>query len=353
MRSLGGTYWKALRGFPDNNPLTTLRLDVGLEYRVLGCTDGDRRPSTCSHSGDVASFAQTCYAARSLVNDTADQYLWLFAKTSNLTGRRSFSVECTHNSLRVVLDPPPSPEDLRAAPSLATSLDISPVGDGRVSIHEHVTTTLLHPATRPPDTRSTTTYPYLALTLDGYKNEEGESRMNPMRTRSRFRVSGLTNVITFNAMNQSRQFWDTEPYCGLEGTWAHSSLRATTLALHDGQGRREVGAGQPCAVKRFISFPSGAAYTLNSRKRFLCSHLTGIGSDAVSNYYAFNRSLKLENVTYPTLQLSHGIHDREATVVGSVYMADDGVIRWRFSSLLVCSSCMKSGDLVATSGVCV
>lgn len=36
------------------------------------------------------------------------------------------------------------------------------------------------------------TYPYLAFTLDGYKNEEGKSHMKPMHARSRFRVYGLS-----------------------------------------------------------------------------------------------------------------------------------------------------------------
>lgn len=42
-------------------------------------------------------------------------------------------------------------------------------------------------------------------------------------------------------MNQSRQFRDTKPHCGLEATRVHSSPRATTLALHDEQGWRGVG----------------------------------------------------------------------------------------------------------------
>lgn len=124
----------------------------------------------------------------------------------------------------------------------------STVGDGGISIHEHVTATTLHPATHPTLARLRS---YLALTLD----EEGKSRVKSMRTRSRCRIydlrtmtgtpsyrrqkSGLVplkcimNIVAFNFMDHSRgcqDSGDTKPPCGLEATRAYSTLHETTLA---------------------------------------------------------------------------------------------------------------------------
>jgi len=60
-----------------------------------------------------------------------------------------------------------------------------------------------------------------------------------------------------------------------------------------------------------------------------------ISPDAVPNYYTLDRFPQSEDTKYPTLSFSgssHGIRGREATVVGSEYIADDGVVRWRFKS---------------------
>lgn len=62
-----------------------------------------------------------------------------------------------------------------------------------------------------------------------------------------------------------------------------------------------------------------------------------ISPDAVPRYYTLDRFPSSKDTEHPTLYFSgssHGIHGREATIVGSVYMADDGVVRWRFVSLL-------------------
>lgn len=63
-----------------------------------------------------------------------------------------------------------------------------------------------------------------------------------------------------------------------------------------------------------------------------------ISPDVIPMYYALNRFPQSEDKNYPTLYFSgssQGINGNEATVVGSVYMADDGVVRWRFVSLLM------------------
>lgn len=81
-----------------------------------------------------------------------------------------------------------------------------------------------------------------------------------------------------------------------------------------------------------------------------------ISPDAVPKYYTLDRFPPREDTKYPTLYFSgssHGIQGREATVVGSVHMAENGVVRWRFVGLLVCfTSYMKSIDVGETSDVC-
>lgn len=63
-----------------------------------------------------------------------------------------------------------------------------------------------------------------------------------------------------------------------------------------------------------------------------------INPDAIPKYYILKRFPQSENTDYPTLYFfgsSRSIYDDEATVVGTVYMADHGVVRWRFVGLLM------------------
>ncbi|KIJ68795.1 hypothetical protein HYDPIDRAFT_37230 [Hydnomerulius pinastri MD-312] len=216
---------------------------------------------------------------------------------------------------------------------------------------------------------------YLALTLDDCddEDEEGKLRMKSMRTKSRclvydlrnyrrdndwgpFLTTGevdwvhvecIINVISSNLVELGARWADTRPPCGLEATRANSAPDATTRAPHDwagveGSWRRYVSfmdyrdlfafnfSGQG-RRSRDGSFFEDANFAEATRLIELKLHL--ISSDAVPNFYTLDRFPDCKDSQYPTLYFSGtswGVHGNEATVVGSVCMADDGVVRWRF-----------------------
>ena len=242
---------------------------------------------------DVASFAQTCRAARLLVNDTTDQYLWrqlflLFPFDDPRKTREGFRKDLefdwktelqrrVHAEL-IARNARSTSEDLQAA--LVTFLDVVrsalPVLQGCECVPSSnirwvtdvlASTNMLQ---LPPFTERLTSQTlacfrsHLALTPnDCADEEEVNSRMPSMRTSSRCRVYDLSqynrlsdwgpfvpktgevdwshvecimNVITFNLMDHSRHFRDARPPCGLEATRAYSAPHSTTLAPHDWAG---------------------------------------------------------------------------------------------------------------------
>lgn len=245
------------------------------------------------HPCDVASFAETCRAAWLLVNDTTDQHLWrqlflLFPFDDPRTTCQGFRNDIqldwkaelqrrVHTELIARGGPRSTPEDLHAA--LVTLLDVvrsaSPLLPGYECVPSPslqwvmdvlASTNMLQ---LPPLTKRSSCQTlarlrsYLALTLNEYDGQEGKSRMESVRNRSRCRVYDLSqynkntdwgpftpktgevdwsrveclmNVIAFNLMDHSRHFRDTRPPCGLEATRAHSAPHATTLTPHDWAG---------------------------------------------------------------------------------------------------------------------
>ncbi|KAF9243751.1 hypothetical protein BU15DRAFT_71875 [Melanogaster broomeanus] len=220
---------------------------------------------------------------------------------------------------------------------------------------------------------------YLALTLDDIDDEDGEGkqRMRSMRTRSRcqvydlsnynkdndwgpfmpksgepdwFHVECIMNVISFNLAELPGGPMDARPPCGLEATRAYSAPHATTRSPRDwagveGNWRRFVSFMDYRDLHAFNfstrgnrirdgSFFEEATFAEATRLIELKLHL--IGPDAIPNYCTIDRFPDSEDTRYPTLHFSGsswGIHGNEATVVGSVYMAGDGVVRWRFASV--------------------
>ncbi|KAF8446324.1 hypothetical protein L210DRAFT_3628802 [Boletus edulis BED1] len=285
-----------------------------------------------------------------------------------------------------------TPEDLHAA--LVTLLDVArsapPVIQGREFVPSFgllwvtdvlASTNMLQApyfTQRPTYQKLARLRSYLALTLDKYDDEEGKSRMKSIRTRSRCRVYDLSqynrdndwgpfmrktgevdwshiecivNVITCNLMDHTRHFGDTRPPCSLEATRAYSAPHATALALHDWAGVE----GNWRRIVSFMDYRDLFAFNFSTRGHVdiaqgssifedpqfseatrlieLKLHLTS--PDAVPKYYTLDRFPQSEDTKYPTLYFSgssHGIQGREATIVGSVYMGNDGVVRWRFVS---------------------
>ncbi|KAF8557353.1 hypothetical protein OG21DRAFT_1494746 [Imleria badia] len=359
------------------------------------------------HPRDVASFAQTCRAAWSLVNDTTDKHIWrqlflLFPfddprKTCEGFRRdiqfdwktelqRRVHAELVARSARS------TPEELHAA--LVTFLDVvrsappvilgcefvpSPSLMWVADVLASTNMLQLPPFTQHPTCQIVARLrSYLALTLDEYDDEEGKSRMKSTRTTNRCRVYDLSqydrdsdwgpfmpktgevdwshveclmNVIAFNLVDHSRHFRDTRPPCGLEATRAYSAPRATTRAPQDwagveGNWRRIVSFMDYRDLFAFnFSILGHAGHTqgrsffedpqFSEATRLIELKLHLISADAVPKYYTLNKFPQCEDTKYPTLYFSgssHGIHGREATIVGSVHMSDDGVVRWRFVS---------------------
>ncbi|KAH0838636.1 hypothetical protein J3R83DRAFT_6959 [Lanmaoa asiatica] len=383
---------------------------------------------TFCHPRDVASFAQTCRAAWSLVNDTTDQYLWrqlflLFPfddprKTCQgfLKGiqfdwktelQRRVRAEIIARSAQS------TPEDLHAA--LVILLDVvrsaSPVMLGYERIPSpsllwvmdilKSTNMLQLPFNRRHTCQTLARLrSHLALTLDKYDDEEGKAHLKTMRTRSRcqvydlsnysrhndwgpfvpktgevdwFHVECIMNVIVFNLADHSRHFLDTKPPCGLEATRAYSAPQATTLASHDWAGvegnwrrlvsfmdYRDLFAFNVYQVFLFstrgYSIHGGSFFNdphFSEATRFVELKLHLISPEAVPRYYTLDRFPKSEDAMYPTLYFSGSSFDlngNEAMIVGSVYMADDDVVRWRFVSLLI-SEGVQIGGIASATGV--
>lgn len=243
------------------------------------------------HPRDVASFAQTCRAAQSLVNDTTDQYLWrqlflLFPfddprktcqgfrrdiqfdwKTelqrrvhAELIARSTRSTsEELHVTLITLLDVVRSAPPVFLGCECVLSSNLLWVTDVLASTNILRLPPVTHDSTCQTSARLRS---YLALTLDEFDDEEGKLRMKSMRTASRCRVYDLSqynrdsgwgpftktgevdwshveclmNVIAFNLMDHSRHFRDIRPPCGLEATRAYSAPHTTTLAPQDWAG---------------------------------------------------------------------------------------------------------------------
>ncbi|KAF9229710.1 hypothetical protein BS17DRAFT_688742 [Gyrodon lividus] len=212
---------------------------------------------------------------------------------------------------------------------------------------------------------------YLALTLDDCndEDEEGKQRMRSLRTRSRcqvydlsnynrdndwgpfmpksgeadwFHVECIINVISCNIEDLPARLMDTRPPCGLEATRTYSAPHATTRSPHDW-------AGVEGNWRRFVSFMDYRCFSTRGNRtrdgsffedanfseatRLIELKLHLINLDAVPAYYTLDGFPDSEDPQYPTLYFSGsswGVHGNESIVVGSVYMADDGVVRWRF-----------------------
>lgn len=64
-----------------------------------------------------------------------------------------------------------------------------------------------------------------------------------------------------------------------------------------------------------------------------------ISPDVLPNYYIIDRFPPSKDANYPTLYFSGSFRNVEdsdiAAILGSVHMDDNGVVRWRFVSLLI------------------
>ncbi|KAH7930565.1 hypothetical protein BV22DRAFT_1054743 [Leucogyrophana mollusca] len=213
---------------------------------------------------------------------------------------------------------------------------------------------------------------YLALTLDDFDDEEeGRLRAHRLRTRSRCYVYDLQNYrrsndwgpftetgevdwvhaesiinVILGNLGELVQWADTRPPCGLEATRASSAPGATSRPPGDW-------AGIEGTWRRYVCFMDyRALYSFNFRNRAhpslfddpqfreatrlieLKLHLIDV--ENVPSFYALDRFPESHNPKYPTLYFagtSWGIHGNEATVVGSVSMSDEGIVRWRFASV--------------------
>ncbi|KIK99923.1 hypothetical protein PAXRUDRAFT_822197 [Paxillus rubicundulus Ve08.2h10] len=217
---------------------------------------------------------------------------------------------------------------------------------------------------------------YLALTLDEYddEDEEGKQRMKLLRARSRgqvydlsnynrdndwgpfmprtgeadwFHIECVVNVISCNITELEGRFVDIRPPCGLGATRAYSAPHATTRPPYDW-------AGVEGNWRRFISFldyrdffdfnfhrrgncmPFFEDTSILEATRLIELELHLISPYTLPNYYDLDRFPDSEDPKYPTLYFSGpswGVHANETMVVGSVYMAHDGVVHWRFASV--------------------
>lgn len=244
------------------------------------------------HPRDVASFAQTCRATWSLVNNSTDQYLWrqlflLYPFDDPRKTCRGFRKDIQFDwktelqrrvhAESIARSARSTAKDLHA--TLAIFLGVvrsaSPIilGYERVPspslqwvmhVLESTNVLQLSPFT---DRHACQTLArlrsYLALTLDKYDGGEGQSHMKSIRTRSRYQVYNLdnynrandwgpfmpttgeidwylveciVNVLSCNLTDHSRQFMDTRPPCGLEATRAYSAPHTATLPPHDWAG---------------------------------------------------------------------------------------------------------------------
>ncbi|KAL4068391.1 hypothetical protein V8B97DRAFT_2024941 [Scleroderma yunnanense] len=213
---------------------------------------------------------------------------------------------------------------------------------------------------------------YLALTLDDYDEEDMErtNRMKALRGKSQcyvydlsnygrdndwgpftqlgevnwVHIESIINVILSNQTELSPRFVDIRPPCGLEATRAYSAPGAATRGMRDW-------AGVEGSWRRYVSFMdyrcTFASNPYFNRSDFfettrfeestllieLRLHL--IERSAIPTDYPLSRFPGYDDSRYPTLYFagsSVGIHGNEATVVGSVCMSHDGVVRWRFAS---------------------
>jgi len=61
-----------------------------------------------------------------------------------------------------------------------------------------------------------------------------------------------------------------------------------------------------------------------------------INSDELPDYYILDRFPPSKDANYPTLYFSgsfRGVDVPDTAILGSVHMADNGVVRWRFGSV--------------------
>ncbi|EGO02797.1 hypothetical protein SERLA73DRAFT_176179 [Serpula lacrymans var. lacrymans S7.3] len=214
---------------------------------------------------------------------------------------------------------------------------------------------------------------YLALTLDDNDDEESVSRLKKLRTRSRCTVydlrnygpdnswgpltstgevswvhaEAIINVVLMNLSEYNHHWVDTRPPCGLEATRAYSAPGATSRSPSDW-------AGVEGTWRRFVCFMDYRdlfAFNFSSRAnghqttffddtnfqeaiRLIELTLQLIPSDEVPKYFTLEPLPDCPNPNYPTLYFtgtSWGVHGNEATVIGSVSMGLDDVVRWRFT----------------------
>ncbi|KAI6159510.1 hypothetical protein EDD17DRAFT_1610917 [Pisolithus thermaeus] len=214
---------------------------------------------------------------------------------------------------------------------------------------------------------------YLALTLDDYDEDDvcGMEWMRVLRTRSRCYVYDLGNYCRENdwgpfwkngcvnwvhvesiinvLLSNSAEFSDPSqidirPPCGLEATRAYSAPGATTHNPKDWPGIEGTWA-------RYVSFLDhrtrnfrldGGSFFDKARygeATFLLDlNLYLVEPDTVPDYYTLERFPESEDPLYPTLYFSGtstGSQENENEVIGSVYMNEVGVVRWRFVSTIV------------------
>ncbi|KAG9314698.1 hypothetical protein JVU11DRAFT_5505 [Chiua virens] len=223
---------------------------------------------------------------------------------------------------------------------------------------------------------------YLALTLDNDDDEFGKLHLKSRRTTSRsqvynlsnyhrdndwgpftpksrevdwFHVECIVNVISFNLADHSRHFWERSRLVVSKQLERIQLLMQLTSPPMIGQEWRETGDESfhswiiafnvdevllPFAVQNRGGHARGELFFedphFSEATRLIELKLYLITSDAVPKYYTLERFPQSEDAMYPTLYFSgssFGIHGNEATVVGSVYMCDDGVVRWRFVSV--------------------
>lgn len=244
---------------------------------------------------------------------------------------------------------------------------------------------------------------YLALTLDDYDNDDdlcGIEWMKVLRTKSRcyvydlsnycrendwgpFRKNGrvnwvhvesIINVLLSNLAESSEPSqMDIRPPCGLEATRAYSAPGATARNPKDWAGVEGTWA-------RYVSFLDHRdLYAFNATTRnfrldggaffdgarygeatFLIDlNLYIIEPDSIPDYYTLERFPESDNHLYPTLYFSGtsiGIQGNENQIIGSVYMNEDGVVRWRFASVYNnhsrwSSEGVQMGSIASAAGV--
>jgi hypothetical protein len=243
---------------------------------------------TFLHPIDVANFSQTCHLAHTLVYGASDQYLWRqlflthpFDDPRNAVIPRQTSTSAPYNwrdqlqcSVRAGLIAF-NIEQRFDEQQFALETFISVIGSAapvRSSLAYKPSDSLKWVTTILRDSRILDAVPdlrnnqlssrirtYLALSLDGAKDDETKARLDALRTRSQCNVydlrnycrdnnygpylvggqvdwvqaEALVNVIQMNLMELHNVWKDTRPSVGLEATRAYSVTGAANRASAD------------------------------------------------------------------------------------------------------------------------